>query len=384
MLNSAHAHMPRQTQKEMSLAVRKIPKTTDQIVRIECAIMDNILFKDLEQAQKNQLYETMFEKSYDKGTDICKQGEDGDHYYIIDDGTVDFVVDGKTVGAAKAGDSFGELALMYFAPRAATCRASSAVTCWCMDRHTFRSFVLTSNTEKRGQQKEFLKTVELLKPLEEYERGKIADVLESVEFNAGDEIITQGDEGDALYFLASSLATAVKDGEKVFEYTEPGQFFGELALMSNQPRAATVEAKGGETLVLKLGRQQFERLVGSCQEVLQRQAQKYLNIGSASASAGPAAPAGATFDMDDEPTSTAGSGPTSIGNAGLEARNAALERENAALKNRVMQLEAELAARPSEGIPPKAISSSSIAAKVEESRRARERLAALLNLPDEN
>ena len=64
---------------------------------------------------------------------------------------------------------------------------------------------------------------------------------------------------------------------------------------------------------------------------------------------------------------------------------AELEKENAQLKTRVAQLEAELASRPSEGVPPAAgFSSSSIAKKVEESRRARERLAALLNLPDEN
>jgi|EP01047_Picozoa_sp_COSAG01_P047185 CRP-like cAMP-binding protein len=142
-------------------------------------------------------------------------------------------------------------------------------------------------------------------PLEEYERGKIADVLESVSYADGEEIITQGDEGDALYFLEAGLATAVKDGEKVFEYTDSGMFFGELALMSNQPRAATVEAKGGETICYKLGRQQFERLVGSCQEVLQRQAAKYLaiNAGSSGVAAGPAAPAGAVFDMDDSPSS---------------------------------------------------------------------------------
>ena len=200
-------------------------------------------------------------------------------------------------------------------------------------------------------------------------------------YNAGDEIITQGDEGDALYFLESGTADAVKDGEKVFTYTEPGQFFGELALMDNKPRAATVEATGKETVCLKLGRQQFERLVGSCQEVLQRQAQKYLAMGASSAAAsGPAAPVGAVFDMDDAPAYA----PSSAASGGGEV--AALRAENERLKARVASLEAELAARPAGGIPEgvPGASSSSIAKKVEESRRARERLAALLNLPDDN
>ena len=51
-------------------------------------------------------------------------------------------------------------------------------------------------------------------PLEEYERGKIADVLHSVTYKDGEEIITQGDEGDALYFLDSGEAVAIKDGEE--------------------------------------------------------------------------------------------------------------------------------------------------------------------------
>eukprot|EP01047_Picozoa_sp_COSAG01_P047184 COSAG01_NODE_4485_length_4983_cov_3.863432_4_plen_65_part_00 len=63
---------------------------------------------------------------------------------------------------------------------------------------------------------------------------------------------------------------------------------------------------------------------------------------------------------------------------------AALQRENAQLKQKVAALEAQLASRPAipEGVP--GSSSSSIAKKVEESRRARERLAALLNLPEDD
>ena len=149
----------------MMAAVKKQPKTTDQLVRIECAIMDNILFKDLDQMQKNQLYESMFEKEVGPGKSevIMNQGEEGDLYYIIDSGTVDFIVDGNVVGSGKPGDSFGELALMYFAPRAATVKATSPCVLWCMDRNTFRSFVLTTGSETRTKQKEFLKSVELLK-----------------------------------------------------------------------------------------------------------------------------------------------------------------------------------------------------------------------------
>ena len=90
-----------------------------------------------------------------------------------------------------------------------------------MDRNTFRSYVLGSNADARVKQKDFLKTVELLKPLEEYERGKIADVLESVNYDQGVDIITQGEEGDALYFLVQGTAMAIKNGDRVRAARKP-------------------------------------------------------------------------------------------------------------------------------------------------------------------
>lgn len=372
--------------------MKKLPKTTDQIVRIETAIAGNILFKDLGQGQKNALYEAMWEETVGPGESeiIIKQGdEEADNFYIIDSGTVDIVVDEKKVADLGAGASFGELALMYFAPRAATCKAATECTLWVMDRMTFRSFVLGDGEEERKRRKEFLRTVDLLKPLEDEERGKVADAMTEQTFKDGEEIMTQGDEGDALYFLEKGEAIVIKDGEKVFQYTEVGQFFGELALMNNAPRAATVEASG-DVVCLRLGRAEFERLVGSCQEVLQRQAMKYLQMApSGPAAAGPAAAPGAVFDMDDAPD-TAAAAPGAGGGGDLESENARLRHENDALRAKNAELEAKIMALQAGGGVPEGIpyggtgglSTSSIARKVEESRRARERLAALLNLED--
>eukprot|EP01052_Picozoa_sp_SAG31_P022439 SAG31_NODE_1785_length_7278_cov_4.205321_11_plen_178_part_00 len=175
----------------------------------------------------------------------------------------------------------------------------------------------------------------------------------------------------------------------MFTYDTPGQYFGELALMTNKPRAATVAAKG-ECTCLRLDRQSFERLVGRCEDVLQRQALKYLAMApKVEMAPGSAAAAGATFDMDDAPELAAAPAPSAAvesgGNAtvtALQAENANLKRRNAELEARVADLERKLASGGSAGIA-SLPSSSSIAQKVEESRRARQRLAALLNL-DEN
>lgn len=55
-------------------------------------------------------------------------------------------------------------------------------------------------------------------------------------------IIRQGDIGDLFFCLEIGNATAEVDGSQVFSY-EPGGCFGELALIYNSPRAASVIAK---------------------------------------------------------------------------------------------------------------------------------------------
>jgi len=90
------------------------------------------------------------------------------------------------------------------------------------------------------------------------EREDLARVLTKMHFKDGEEIITQGDEGDCMYIVDDGRAYAEINGKKVMEYSEQ-QYFGELALRAKQPRAATVKASGDTTL-LRLGRDEFQWL----------------------------------------------------------------------------------------------------------------------------
>ena len=62
-------------------------------------------------------------------------------------------MDGRRVATLRDGQSFGELALMYFAPRAATIRAVADTVLWVMDRVTFRALLVGSGSSKREQHK---------------------------------------------------------------------------------------------------------------------------------------------------------------------------------------------------------------------------------------
>jgi len=86
--------------------------------------------------------------------------------------------------------------------------------------------------------------------------------LQRCHFEAGDEVIRQGDEGETAYVIESGLLEAIMDGRKVKEFG-PGDFFGEIALVSNVKRTATVRCLTPCEMTI-LSRDDFQALtVGS-------------------------------------------------------------------------------------------------------------------------
>ena len=86
------------------------------------------------------------------------------------------------------------------------------------------------------------------------EFGAIVDKLEPVEFMAGERIIAEGDEGDAMYLISSGGGRVVKEvegQELMLDSLSEGEFFGEMSLLVGGPRSASVFA-ATNTEVLRL------------------------------------------------------------------------------------------------------------------------------------
>ena len=87
----------------------------------------------------------MDEKLVQAGENVIQEGDPGDVLYIVESGELSCtkIIDGQSKFLKKynPGDVFGELALLYNAPRAATITADSSSTLWVLDRHTFNHIV---------------------------------------------------------------------------------------------------------------------------------------------------------------------------------------------------------------------------------------------------
>lgn len=124
------------------------------------------------------------------------------------------------------GDVFGELALLYNAPRAANISALSSGTLFSLDRVTFNNVVRSANSQKRQLYQEFINKIELLSSLNSTEKMKICDCLEAKMFKKGEFVVEQGQVGSNFYLVQQGTAEAIKtnpnSGEGMSVYNKRG------------------------------------------------------------------------------------------------------------------------------------------------------------------
>jgi cAMP-dependent protein kinase regulator len=249
---------------------------------LQKSIEKNILIKHLEDYQRKDIFDAMFPMVHNPGDIIIKQGDEGDNFYVIDEGIVDVFVDNVYVNTIADSGSFGELALIYNTPRKATVKAKTTVKSWAIDRDTYRRILMGSIIRKRKLYEEFLSKVSIIANLDEYERLTVADALTPVEFSDGDIVVKQGEPGDDFYIIEEGTAVVLQQRSADEPQVEVGrlgnsEYFGEIALLLDRPRAATVVAKGPLKCV-KLDRATFERLLGPCADILKRNVEHYNSL----------------------------------------------------------------------------------------------------------
>ncbi|KDQ07009.1 hypothetical protein BOTBODRAFT_39147 [Botryobasidium botryosum FD-172 SS1] len=278
-------------------------KTPEQMKRLEASIANAFLFRNLDQRKRHAVLGAMREMTFGEDVRVITQGDDGDYFYVVDSGTLlcyvhykpgerpaegDHPQYGKKVFTYTNGTTFGELALMYHAQRAATVITATPCTLWALDRVTFQTILLDISNRTRKSYEGFLRSVPILQSLNDQERAKLADVLQAREFDDGETVVVQGDIGREFYIIEDGEAVVSKRisgaddemREETVSTLKKGDYFGELALLHRAPRAATVRAaarssptSGQKLKVVALDSDAFTRLLGPLREIMERTAE---------------------------------------------------------------------------------------------------------------
>lgn len=168
---------------------------------------------------------------------------------------------------------------MYNAPRAASIKSKADGKVFGLDRTTFNNIVQEAASKKRRCYSDILSKVEILAEIDPYEKEQLCDTLKEEEFSAGSYLVKQGEQGDRFYIIAEGKLIAEKKEDssaqvkKVFEYKE-GDYFGEIALVKNTVRQASIKAET-DCRVVSIDRDAFKRLLGPMEDILSRNMDKY-------------------------------------------------------------------------------------------------------------
>ena len=221
--------------------------------RVEAAALIDALpaFDDLDEDLLSELAGRVELESVRDGQAVFRRGDVADAFYIVRTGTIHIEDedpdegDTRILTALSRGDAFGELGLLGSAPRAATARAEGDVTLFRVGKAAFDALLAdTINAPSFAPTMQAYAELRALPLFRGLSTADVALVLEHGSWrNAapGEDLIVQGEAGDAFYVIGSGQVDVERDGH-VIATLGPGEHFGEVALLTDEPRNATVTA----------------------------------------------------------------------------------------------------------------------------------------------
>jgi len=277
---SVHSHQRRgeisaePIKQSNSTPYRKTLIVKDDAARklIRAAVDECLLFSELSDAGRNELVDAFYKVECTRGKLLIEEGDEGNTFYVLQSGSCEAVkmlwkpeINDSAPSRVKtyeAGGSFGELALMYNEPRAATIRITSdKAVLWAVDRMTFKSISVHFKVLRQKQYEDALRRVPGFASLTSEEIGRLVDSVEEKAFGPSSVIFSKGDIGTDVIILIEGKATYITSEEQ--GNATAGDVFGEGALLKQETRTTTLQTtKEQSCIVISLSKVKMEEALG--------------------------------------------------------------------------------------------------------------------------
>jgi CRP-like cAMP-binding protein/Fe-S-cluster-containing dehydrogenase component len=195
-------------------------------------------------------------------------GKDGDRSIPIDS-PVDLRMS-NPVGELHAGDLFGEMTCMSRYPRSATVRATTNCVMLEMLKNVLeivqRNKTLRASIEanyRRRALEDHLRTVPIFANLSEDFIEELREKVELVRYTKGEVIVRQNELADSFYLVRIGFVKVTEEhpgGDLVLAYSGRGGYFGEMGLLGEGRRTATVTALD-HVEVVRIAAEQFQHMI---------------------------------------------------------------------------------------------------------------------------
>lgn len=252
-------------------------KTDKQVQKLSTDLEKCWIFSALNEKKFAAIIAAFKRQKYEKGATIFKQGElvtaDDPGIFLVEKGTCDVAIQepgtSNTVNKqVKDGDIFGELSLLHSHSRPSTVVANTTCSMWSLHRGAFTNIVLRSEREVKMRLQELVAKVEVFQSLCPTDLNRVVDAMETRMVDVGTKIVVEGEIGDKFFIIKEGKCVAVKGDLVVKEYVA-NDYFGELALLNDEPRAATIMSVS-KTELATLHKDVLKRLLGNNVDLLNR------------------------------------------------------------------------------------------------------------------
>ncbi|KAL4507522.1 hypothetical protein ABPG73_012210 [Tetrahymena malaccensis] len=242
-------------------------KNYQDIKFIITCLRNHFVFYNLQDNQLETLVNEMFYCELQEGETIIKEEDNASTFFILEQGRIQVSVKNNVKRDIVPGEGFGELALLYNAPRSASCQALQKCHLWGIDRATFRRVVEEMITKEYEQNRKFIENHKFFQNLTVEQKNSVAGVLIDQKFQKDQIIVSEDDPASSFYIIKEGSVSVMRGGAEV-RTLQGGDSFGETALLQGvHKRAMTVKAQT-DVKCLALGRDVLTRILGDQVEVI--------------------------------------------------------------------------------------------------------------------